>query len=167
MVNFFVIWIGWKKMGNRDSLTDQSFGINLVLAAMPLAILMAAFTSGGDLTNGLRLLFSHIDGIHRHLFPILGLLIALVICVPPIVHAFILLPGWWGKYAFLPAFLIGPIYIHRWVVHNWLNSLLTRFESDGRLTYIWVLLWTAAMLGGWVLTRRKLDNLLLDSELPL
>src|SRR5258708_868239 len=39
LVNFLVLWIGWIKMANRDSLADQSLGCNLTLAALPLPML--------------------------------------------------------------------------------------------------------------------------------
>jgi hypothetical protein len=166
LVNFVVIWIGWIKMGNRDSLADQSLGCNLVLAAQPMAMLMAAFTGGGDLTIGLKLLFSHYDGIYHHLFATLGLLIMLMICVPPLVKVFVLLPSWGAKFIYFPLFLFLPTLVHRFVAGE-LDVLLRRYEPDEGLAYAVVFFWTVALLAGFLYTRRRLETLLVDSELPL
>jgi hypothetical protein len=167
LVNFLAIWTGWVKMGNRDSLTDQSFGCSLVLAALPMSMVMAAFTGGGDLTIGLKLLFTKADTTYPHLMATVGLLIILIICIPPLVRIFTLLPSWQGRFIFFPLFLFAPIWVHRLLVHDLLNTLLTKFETDAGLAYAWLIIWTAVVLGGWVFTRRRLGQLLVDRELPL
>ena len=166
LVNFLFIWAGWKKMGNRDSLADQSLGCNLVLAALPMDMIQGALRSGGDLTVGLKLIFSHTHRIYPHLFGILGLLIILLICVPPLVRLFILLPSWGAKFLYFPIFLFVPMWLRHIVTHK-LDDWLLRYEPDQSLAYAWVFFWTAALLGGWFFTRRRLDDLLKDSELPL
>ncbi|HEY4335114.1 MAG TPA: hypothetical protein VGM89_04435 [Puia sp.] len=166
LVNYLVIWIGWIKMANRDSLADQSLGCNLVLAALPVAMLMAAFTGGGDLTNGLKLLFSHYDGMYHHLFATIGLLITLVICLLPLVRVFTLLPSWGSKFFYFPIFLFVPIWLHHFITRQ-MDGVLQRYESDESLAYAVVFIWTALLFGGWFYTRRRLETLLIDSELPL
>src|SRR5258708_6863256 len=166
LVNFLAIWIGWIKMSNRDSLADQSFGCNLVLAALPMEMLMGAFTGGGDLTNGLKLLFSRSDARYHHLMAGIGLFIMLIICVPPLVRIFILIPSWLGKFVYFPIFLFVPIWVHQFVMHKVLDKLLLRYEPDEGLAYTWVLFWTAALLAGWLFTRPRLEELLVDRELP-
>src|ERR1700760_3342375 len=59
LVNFLAIGLGWIKMRNQENLADQSLGCSLVLAALPMDMLMGAIKGGGDLTIGLKLLFSH------------------------------------------------------------------------------------------------------------
>ena len=164
--NFVAIWIGWIKMGNRENLADQSLGCNLVLAAMPMALLMAGFTGGGDLTIGLKLLFSHYDGMYPHLFASIGLLILLIICVPPLIRIFVLLPSWIAKFVYFPIFLFVPSWLHHLVMPR-LDGLLKRYEMDETLGYAVLFVWTAALLAGWLYTRRRLENLLVDRELPL
>lgn len=166
LVNFVAIWIGWIKMGNRDSLADQSLGCNLVLAAQPMAMLIAAFTGGGDTTIGLKLLFSHYDGIYHHLFATIGLLVVLGICVPALVKVFSLLPSWGAKFVYFPLFLFLPMWVHQFVARE-LDVLLRRYEPDEGLAYAVVFIWTVALLGGVLYTRRRLETLLVDSELPL
>jgi hypothetical protein len=166
LVNFVVIWIGWIKMGNRDSLADQSLGCNLVLAAQPMGLLIAAFSGGGDTTIGLKLLFSHYDGIYHHLFAILGLLIILVVCIPALIKVFVLLPSWGAKFFYFPIFLLAPMWIHHFVSKQ-LDELLKRYEPDEGMAYAVVFFWTIALFGGWLYTRRRLETLLVDSELPL
>ncbi|GGB10948.1 hypothetical protein [Puia dinghuensis] len=166
-VNILVILVGWIKMGNRESLTDQSIGCSLVLAAMPLALLMGAATGGGDSVNGLKLFFLHLDATGRHLVSGFGLLILIIICVPPLVRVYTLLPGWQGKFIFFPIFLVLPMWIDHFLVADLLNRMLTKYEIDEGQAFTWVLLWTAAMLSGWLFTRRKMRSLLEDRELPL
>jgi len=166
-LNLILLWFGWVKMANRNSLADQSFGCSLVLATLPMAMVMAAITGGGDLVTGLRLLFPGTDTAYHHLIPGIGLLILLVACIPPLVRVFRLLPGWPGKFVFLPVFLFVPIWIDHLVVGGLLNRLQTNYESDESLVYIWVILWTAAMFAGWLFTRRALEMLLIDRELSL
>jgi hypothetical protein len=166
LVNFLFIWIGWIKMANRDSLADQSLGCNLVLAALPMDMIKEALKSGGDLTMGLKLIFSHQDRTLPHVFGILGLLIILLICVPPLVRIFVLLPSWGAKFIYFPLFLFVPMWLRHVVTHQ-LDAWLQRYETDESLAYAWVLFWTAALLGGWFFTRRRLEDLLKDSELPL
>jgi len=166
LVNFVVIWIGWIKMSNRDSLADQSLGCNLVLAAQPMAMLWAAFTGGGDLTNGLKLLFSHYDAIYHHLLATIGLLLMVVICIPALIKVFILLPSWGAKFIYFPIFLFVPTLLHRLVTKE-LDGLLQRYEPDESLAYALVFFWTVLLLAGYLYTRRRLETLLVDSELPL
>lgn len=166
LVNFMAIWIGWIKMGNRDSLADQSMGCNLVLATMPFPMLMAAFSGGGDTTNGLKLLFSHYDGMYPHLFSIIGLVFILVVTVPPLIRVFILLPSWWAKFLYFPIFVLAPNWLHIFV-NRQLDALLRRYETDESLAYAVVFFWTLLMLGVWIYNRRRLETLLVDSELPL
>ncbi|HLZ87346.1 MAG TPA: hypothetical protein VKQ52_08900 [Puia sp.] len=167
LVNILLLWVGWGKMGNRDSLTDQSFGCSLVLACLPMAMLKAAVTGGGDVTIGLKLLFTSVDATHHHLIATCGLIIVIIACVPPLIRLFILLPSWLAKFVFFPIFLVLPSYLHHLIVHDLLNGWLTRFENDESLAYAWVIFWTAAIFGGWLFTRRKMENLLVDRELPL
>lgn len=166
VVNILLSWFGWIKMGNRDSLSDQSFGCSLALATMPLAILLAAAGGGGDLTTGLRLLSPRLDDAHHHLITACGLVFLLLVFIPPLVRVFIILPGWQGKLVFFPLFLLLPVWIDHELVGGLLNRLLTEFEQDESQAYTWVIFWTAAMLGGWIFTRRRLETLLADRELP-
>jgi hypothetical protein len=55
----------------------------------------------------------------------------------------------------------------RHIVTHQLDTWLQRYETDESLAYALVLIWTAVLLGGWFFTRRRLDDLLKDSELPL
>jgi hypothetical protein len=167
LINIILIWLGWTKMANRDSLADQSIGCSLVLASMPFGLLLAAVTGGGDLTIGLKLLFSHTDVRHHHLMASIGLAIALLVCVPALVRIFMIMPSWQGRYIFFPIFVVAPVYVHRLFVHDLLNGLLTKSGVDDGLAYFCVLLWTAALLAGWLLTRRRMEMLLVDQELPL
>ncbi|HEY4109690.1 hypothetical protein [Puia sp.] len=166
IINFLVIWIGWIKMANRESLADQSLGCNLVLAALPMGLLIAAVSGGGDLTIGLKLLFSRMDRTYPHLIAVIALLIILIIAVPPLIRIFILLPSWGAKFIYFPLFLFAPIWVHHHLTQL-LDSWLRHYEPDEGLAYAWVLFWDAVLLGGWLFTRRRLEALLKDSELPL
>jgi hypothetical protein len=150
-------------LGNEDSPAEQSIGCSLVLATLPLAMIWAAFTGGGDLTVGLRLLFSSTNRINRinpHLLGICGLVITLLFCVPALIRVFALLPGGPGKVDFFPVFALAPIWIDRLVVGHLLNKLLIgRSETEA---YCWVIGWTVLTFTGWMLTRRSMARLITD-----
>ena len=167
LINIILIWLGWAKMANRESLADQSIGCSLVLAAMPMGLLQAAVTGGGDLTIGLKQLFSYFDVRYHHLMASIGLAIALLVCIPALVRIFVIMPSWQGRFIFFPVFLFTPVYLHRLIVHDFLNSLLVRSKGDETLPYFCVAVWTVALLVGWLFTRRKMEKLLVDHELPL
>jgi hypothetical protein len=167
VVNILLLWFGYTKMATQDSLADQSFGCSLVLATLPLGMLLAAAGGGGDLTSGLKLLSPHTEIYHPHLIAGCGLLIMLLVCIPPLVRTFIILPSWQGKFIFFPIFLILPVWLDHFLVGGLLNRLLKEYEIDEGQAYSWVIFWTAAMLGGWLLTRRRQEMLLVDRELPL
>jgi hypothetical protein len=163
VVNLLLLYQGWRMMANEDSLAEQSIGCSLVLATLPLAMVWAALTGGGDLAVGLRMLFSstnHINRINPRLLSICALVITLAFCLPALIRAFSLLPGGPGKVVFFPIFAIAPIFIDRLVVMHLLNRLLvgcTQAEA-----YYWVIGWTVVTLTGWLLTRRAMTRLVTD-----
>jgi len=167
LINIIIISLGFSKMANRESLTDQSIGCSLVLAAMPMGLLQAAVTGGGDITLGLKMLFAYFDVRHHHLMASLGLAIALLVCIPPLVRIFMIMPSWQARYVFFPIFVFSPVFVHRLIVHDFLNGLMVKYRVDESLAYFCVAIWTVALLAGWLFTRRKLGSLLVDQELPL
>ena len=87
LVNFILLWVGWQKMDESNTLGKQSLGCSLIFATLPLSMLLGAASGGGDLTLGIRLLFPH--GNHR-LMGLIGLLITVIFCVPPLIKAFVI-----------------------------------------------------------------------------
>jgi hypothetical protein len=163
IINLLVLYSGWRMMANEDSLAEQSIGCSLVLATLPLAMLWAALTGGGDITNGLHLLFSstrHVNRISPRTLSICGLVITLIFVVPALLRAFALLPGGPGKVVFFPVFALAPIWIDRFVVGNLLNRLLV--GSSQTQAYFWVIGWTVVTFTGWLLTRRAMTRLVTD-----
>jgi hypothetical protein len=164
LVNFIVLWIGWKKMEEDNTLTEQSLGCSLVFAALPLNMLLAAAVGGGDLTAAMRLLFPHAN--HR-VISIVGLLFIAIICVPPLIKAFVVLPWWQGRLFFYPVFLIVPGFLDHWLVGKMLNQWLIKADTPEDKAYWWVIGWTLVTLLIWLFTYRKMKQLISDEELPL
>jgi hypothetical protein len=163
-VNFVLLWIGWQKMDQHNTLGEQSLGCSLVFATLPLNMLLAAASSGGDLTSGIRLLFPH--GNHR-VISLVGLLIVVLVCVPPLVKAFVVLPWWQGRIFFYPFFLIVPGFFDHWFVGKVLNKWLIKTNTSEESAYLWVILWTLLNLVILLFTYRRLKKLISDEELPL
>lgn len=164
LVNYIILWTGWQKMQEGNTLAEQSLGCSLVLAALPLNLLLAASSGGGDLTAGLRLIFTHSD--HR-LVSLAGLLITVVLCVPPLIKAFVVLPWWKGRLFFYPIFLVVPGFLDRWFVGKVLNAWLTKANIPEDTAYFYVIAWTVLTLLILVFTYSKLKHLISDEELPL
>ena len=164
LVNFIVLWIGWQKMEEDNTLTEQSLGCSMVFAALPLNMLLGAASGGGDLTAAIRLLIPHAN--HR-VISLVGLLIIAIICVPPLVRAFVVLPWWQGRLFYYPVFLIVPGYLDHWLVGKKLNQWLIKADTPEDKVYWWVIGWTLVTLLIWLFTYRKMKQLISDEELPL
>ena len=127
-------------------------------------MLLAAASGGGDLTAGLRLLFPH--GNHR-VVSLVCLLIIVLICIPPLIKAFVVLPWWQGRLFFYPAFLVLPGFLDHWFVGKVLNNWLIKAGTSEDKAYWWVIAWTIFNLVILLFTYRKLKQLISDEELPL
>jgi hypothetical protein len=151
-------------MDEDNTLSEQSVGCSLVFATLPLSMLLGAASGGGDLTAGIRLLFPH--GNHR-VISLVGLLIIVIVCVPPLIKAFIALPWWQGRLFYYPVFLVAPGFLDHWFVGKILNRWLIKPNTPEETAYWWVILWTVFNLLILIFTYRKLKQLISDEELPL
>ncbi|MBS1604172.1 MAG: hypothetical protein JST42_16005, partial [Bacteroidetes bacterium] len=96
-----------------------------------------------------------------------GLLIVAMVCIPPILKAFVVLPWWTGKLFFFPFFLVVPGILVQWFVGRMLNRWLIPGGAASASAYWWVGGWTLLTMTVWLLTRRRLRTLISDEELPL
>jgi len=165
LVNFTVLWSGWQRMNtDEENRAEHSIGVTMVFAALPFNSLLSAFQGKGDLTTALRFLFPH--GNHRFL-SMVGLLIVAMICVPPLVKAFIVLPWWMGKLFFYPVFLVIPGILDQWLVGKMFNRWLIPPGTTQTAAYCWLIGWTLFTMALWLLTRSRLRTLISDEELPI
>jgi hypothetical protein len=140
---------------NEDNqLDEQSLGCTIVLACLPLNILLAATAGGGDPTNAIRWLESRAAANNPHFVSLLGLLIVVVLTVPPLVRAFLRLPGYRGKFIIFPIFLLVPGWLDHWVSIG-LNRWLIKPGTSQAMAYTWVIAWLILLLTGWFFTRRQ------------
>ena len=108
VINFILLWMGWSLLNEDNQPDEQSVGFTLVLACLPLNILLAATAGGGDLTAAIRWLEPDIAHDNPHLVSLLGLLIAAALTIPPLVRAFLRMPGYRGKFILFPILLWVP-----------------------------------------------------------
>jgi hypothetical protein len=158
-INFALLWVGWRKMDPENPLDEQSLGCSLNFACLPLNLLLAAGSGGGDLTNALRFMQQHGPATNRRLVGIMGLLIVLVLTLPALFRAFILLPGYQGKFLIFPALLLLPVWLDKWLVGKQLNNWLIGPDATQNHGYAWVIGWFFFVLIGWLFTRRWLEDL--------
>jgi len=160
-LNYILIWAGWRLMDKSKSVRQQSAGLSLLLVPLPLARILAALSGGGDETYVMRMLFAHAD--NKHIAAISGLLLVLILTLPPLVRAFLRMPGWKAKFLWMPAMLYLPILIDHAVVRYILNPLLSKTTFSAQplpgipaLVLVWGLCWLLLT----VLTRKRLGTLL-------
>jgi hypothetical protein len=162
VINFILLWIGWSLLNEDNQLDEQSLGITIVLACLPLNILLAATAGGGDLTNAIRWLESRAAQNNPHFVSLLGLLIAVVLTVPPLVRAFLRLPGYQGKFILFPILLLVPGWLDHWVTIG-LNRWLIKPGTDQATAYACVIAWLILLLIGWFFTRRQPAGLMREA----
>jgi hypothetical protein len=160
VITFIFLWIGWSLLNEDNQLDEQSLGCTIVLACLPLNILLAATAGGGDLTNAIRWLEPHDAQNNPHFVSLLGLLIVVVLTVPPLVRTFLRLPGYRGKFILFPIFLLVPRWLDHWVVSIGLNRWLIKPDTDQAQAYTWVIAWLILLLTGWFFTRRQPSKLM-------
>ena len=165
LVNFYILWAGWQRMhAHEENLVEHSIGVSMVFAALPFNTLLAAVQGGGDTTTTLRYLFPH--GDHR-IVSVFGLLIVAIVCIPPLIRAFVVLPWWQGRLFYYPVFLLVPGILDQWLVGKMLNRWLIPPGTTQPMAYERVIAWTVAMMAIWLLTRRRIKTLISDEELPI
>jgi hypothetical protein len=159
-INFTVLWIGWSLLNEDNQLDEQSLGCTLIFACLPLNILLAAVSGGGDLTNAIRWLEPRSARASPHFFSIMGLLLVIILTIPPVIRAFQRLPGYRGKFLLFPLLLLAPGWLDHWVVRIGLNQWLIKPGTDQARAYTWVIAWLILLLTGWLFTRSQPSRLM-------
>jgi hypothetical protein len=156
---YVAIWTGWVLMYPGNSLRRKSLGFSLLFAALPFMRIWHACLRDGDETTALRAFFQHPRGSGHYLMLVAGMLIVLLLTLPPLVRAFMLLPGWTLKLLVFPAFLLLPGVIDHFVVHDQMNKLLNGgFLQQGimRGVPLLVMAWLVLLMVVYLLTRWSL-----------
>jgi len=164
LVNTIILWSGWMMMHPDNSPEKQSVGYCMVFAALPLPRIMAALVGGGDETWALRQLFQRGPSSNHHFVAGAGLVIILVLCVPPLIRAFMVVAGWIQRIVFFALFLVLPGMVDHWLVGKELNKLM----AEGFLSHqilrggaqLFLFVWLAFVLTLYLLTRKSLRSVL-------
>ena len=159
IINYVLMWVGWRLMDPENPLDRQSWGCSLIFASLPLNNLLAAAGGGGDIINAIRWMQQHGVATNRQFVSVLGLLIVLALTLPPLVRAFITLPGLQGKLLLFPILLLVPGWLDRLVMKGLNNWLITPDMSQEQI-YHRVIGWLIFLLVGWLLTLRWLEDLM-------
>jgi hypothetical protein len=164
MINVVLLLTGWSLLNPENSVEEHSLGVALVFAALPLNNLIGAFGGGGDITDCVRWFQRHGPNSNRHFASGLGLVIVLLLNVPPLVRAFLRLPGYKGKLIAFPLLLLLP----GWLDQLW-NRQLNRWfigpETSQWAAYAEVGAWLLVLVIGFFLTRRQLKGLIRELSL--
>jgi hypothetical protein len=164
LINFALLWVGWSLLHPEGSTEENSIGIALVFAAQPWDNLVAAFRGGGDLTESLRWIQQHGPMSNQHFVTRLGLFLMLLLVIPPLVRAFIQLPGYKGKLIAFPLLLLVSGWLTRW----WSRQLTHWFipaDATMSTTYIAVGVWTLLLAVGCFFTARWLKGFIRELSL--
>jgi hypothetical protein len=164
LVNYVLLWTGWLLL-HPDSPPEQtSLGCALVFACLPLNNLIAAFSGGGDLTDCIRWMQRHGPYSNRHFATMTGLVVGLLLIVPPLLRAFLRLPGYKGKLIAFPLLFLLPGWLDR-LWNRQLNHWLITPDTTKEQAYIRVIAWLVLLLIGWFLTRKQLKRLITELSL--
>ena len=164
LINVVLFWAGWSLLHEDNSSEENSLGVALVFAALPLNNLIAAFTGGGDITEGIRWIQRHGPGSNHRLVTMMGLVIQLLIIGPALVRAFLRLPGYKGKLIAFPLLFLLP----GWLDKVWNRELNRWFIGPGTTqwqAYAYVGAWFLVLAIGFFLTRRQLKGLIRELTL--
>lgn len=164
LINIVLFWAGWSLLDAENSVEENSVGVALVFAAMPLNNLIAAFTGGGDITDAIRFIQRHGPNSNHALATGIGLIVQLLIILPALLRAFFRLPGYKGKLIAFPLIFLLP----GWLEKLWYRQLNRWFigpDTPWERAYLYLGIWLVVLLVGFVLTRRQLKGLIKELSL--
>jgi hypothetical protein len=164
LVNAVLFWAGWSLLDEENSVEEHSLGIAFVFAALPLNNLIAAFSGGGDITEGIRWIQKHGPLSNHGLVSRMGVLIQLLIIGPALVRAFLRLPGYKGKLIAFPLLFLLP----GWLDKLW-NGQLNRWfigpDTTQLNAYIYTGVWFVILLISFFFIRLQLKGLIKELSL--
>jgi len=127
--SFALMWVGYFLMADNKTLFQKSLGFSLVFVNIPFARILTAVLGGGDEVFALnRLLEDHTVA------QIIGLLLIIIICIPPCVRAFKIIQNK-GKWIWFLGFFIVPTII-LWL---WILGVMNTLLASGVLSDYWIL----------------------------
>ena len=164
MFTFAMIWLGAAMLKVGNAVEKKSLGFALIFANMPFARILTAAIGGGDEVWGInKILQSH------PLSWVLGLALILLILFYPLREAFKTIAnkkrlGWFALFFF------APVAVDLIVVLGLLNTALDK----GVLSDDWILgspilvtAWTASVLAVFIVTRKYIYTLGMNSQAGL
>ncbi|HLI93759.1 MAG TPA: hypothetical protein VKU83_09125 [Puia sp.] len=164
LINFVLLWLGWALLHPESTVEEDSVGVALVFAAQPLDLLVAAFKGGGDLTDSLRWIQQHGPASNHHFVSRLGVVLMLLLVIPPLVRAFLRLPGYKGRLIAFPLLFLLPGWLQR-LWHRELTHWFITPDTSLLHAYILVGAWTGLLLIGCILTARWLRKFIWELSL--
>jgi hypothetical protein len=159
LIDYVLLLVGWNNLHAENSVEEKSVGVALVFACLPLNLLMAAASGGGDLTDAIQLIQIH-RPMSRHSVHVVGMLLTMILTIPPMLRAFIQLPGYQGKLIAFPVLLLVPGWLDRVLVGKLLNKWLIPPDTSQSHAYAWVIGWGVLVLAGWFFTRHRSQDLI-------
>jgi hypothetical protein len=164
LINALLLWVGWGLLHPENSTEENSIGCALVFACLPFNMLLGAAGGSGDLIDSLRWMQQHGPGSNQHFVRVTGLVIALLLIVPPVLRTFFRLPGYKGKLIVFPLFFFLPgLLVRLW--DRQLNHWLIMPDTTQYQAYLYVLGWFILLFAGWFFTRRQLKGLMEELSL--
>ncbi|HTR31462.1 MAG TPA: hypothetical protein VMH27_19450 [Puia sp.] len=164
VIDVVLLLAGWSLLNSENSPEEHSLGVALVFAALPLKNLIEAFGGYSDITQCVQWLQRHGPMSNRGFARGLGLVIVLLLNVPPLVRAFFRLPGYKGKLIAFPLLFLLPDWLDRLSNHQ-LNKWLIGPETGQWQAYALVGGWLLVLTIGFFLTRRQLKGLIRELSL--
>jgi hypothetical protein len=166
-LSYFLVWVSWALMNNKNSGGTKSIGFSLFFATNTFVNVLAAIGGGGDITKSMRMAFQKADGSNRHIVSAGALFLVVLLTAPPVLRAFKMVKGKAEKMLLIPALLILPNYVKMLTVTFGLNLLLKKevFQEEfvsgiPLLVLIWLFLTSVLIL----LNYKSLQNFIRKKE---
>ncbi len=166
-ISYLILWIGYGIIESRKSVSLRSVGFSLMFATLPLKQILAAIRGNSDETNAVREFFQTPDGSNHRTVAIGGLLLVLLLTVPPLIKAFKITNGLKDRLLIIPLFLLMPVIIDYLVVsvimRKFLSNDIMQEESMPGTPFL-VLLWGLFCLIFFLFTYKSLLTLFKKGE---
>lgn len=164
---YILTWVAWNMLESKKTTATRSIAFSLLFSTLPLGRILKAIGGTADETHAMREIFQKPDGSNHGFVVAAGLIIVLVLTIPPLIKAFSIAVSLKERLLMIPFFLFFPVIIDYLFVSIGMNGLLNadvmRDESLPGTPFL-VLIWGIICLLVFLVTYKNLLTLFKKSD---